>query len=194
MKSLRHIIQLSIASMMFCMLSACGYKIVRESPSMALPEQFRATAAVRQALQNSADTQIKVDAQWWQLLNDSVLNELQNRLMSGNQNLKASAAQVRQAKATLDAAQASLWPSLGVNSGATRGTTVTNPNVTNIFTLNAPISWELDVWGRIDAQGAVARSGLLASQEDEAAARLSLQATLVQLYICLLYTSPSPRD
>ena len=97
MKSLRHIIQLSIASMMFCMLSACGYKIVRESPSMALPEQFGATAAVRQALQNSADTQIKVDAQWWQLLNDSVLNELQNRLMSGNQNLKASAAQVRQA-------------------------------------------------------------------------------------------------
>lgn len=185
MKSLRHIIQLSIASMMFCMLSACGYKIVRESPSMALPEQFGATAAVRQALQNSADTQINVDAQWWQLLNDSVLNELQNRLMSGNQNLKASAAQVRQAKATLEAAQASLWPSLGVNSGATRGTTVTNPNVTNIFTLNAPISWELDVWGRIDAQGAVARSGLLASQEDEAAARLSLQATLVQLYIGL---------
>jgi NodT family efflux transporter outer membrane factor (OMF) lipoprotein len=41
------------------------------------------------------------------------------------------------------------------------------------------------VWGRLDAQASAAQAGLQASQEDLAAARLSLQTTLVQTYLSL---------
>jgi tetratricopeptide (TPR) repeat protein len=47
------------------------------------------------------------------------------------------------------------------------------------------LTWELDVWGRIDLQNQAAQANALASQEDLALARLSAQATLVQTYIAL---------
>jgi outer membrane protein TolC len=47
------------------------------------------------------------------------------------------------------------------------------------------LTWEWDVWGRIDWQTQAAKANVLASQEDLALARLSAQAALVQTYMAL---------
>jgi len=51
--------------------------------------------------------------------------------------------------------------------------------------LSAPVSWEVDLWGRISGLNRAADARLQASREDLAAARLSAQSTLVQTYLSL---------
>ena len=47
------------------------------------------------------------------------------------------------------------------------------------------MSWEWDVWGRLDATATAAQAGVQASREDLALARLSAQAGMVQTYVAI---------
>ena len=126
-----------------------------------------------------------VDRAWWTLFQDPVLNDLQLQLDTGNVSLQVLSAKVRQAQASLASAQASLFPSVNLNAGAARATSTAGGASSNSINLGLPLTWELDVWGRIDAQTQVAKANVQASREDMALARLSAQATLVQTYIAL---------
>lgn len=147
-----------------------------------VPARFKEAPA---GVSATATSSTRDRAGWWTVLRDPVLDDLQAQLLQGNQSLQALTAQNRQARAALAAAQASLWPSLNLNAGVGRSANqLTSPKGTS-YSVSAPLSWELDVWGRIDAQAAAAQAGLQASQDDLAAARLSLQTTLVQTYLSL---------
>lgn len=121
----------------------------------------------------------------WTVLNDPVLDRLQTRLLEGNLSLASASMQVRRAQATLATAEASLWPSVNLNAGVTRSANQLGAAPGTSYSLSAPVSWEVQLWGRVDALATVARAGLQATQDDLAAARLSLQATLVSTYVGL---------
>jgi NodT family efflux transporter outer membrane factor (OMF) lipoprotein len=125
------------------------------------------------------------DAVRWSVLNDPVLDRLQAQLLQGNLSLATASVQVRRAQASLATAQASLWPSVNLNAGVTRSANQLGAVPGTSYSLSAPVSWEVQLWGRVDALSAVARAGVEASQEDLLAARLSLQATLVSTYVGL---------
>lgn len=166
--------------LMLLLLTGCSLVPNLKPFQAQAPEQFK--EAPKGAAASPANTR---NASWWTVLNDPVLNDLQTQLLQGNQSLQALSAQNRQARAALAAAQASLWPSLNLNAGVGRSANqLTAPRGTS-YSVSAPLTWELDVWGRLDAQASAAQAGLQASQEDLAAARLSLQTTLVQTYLSL---------
>ena len=166
--------------LMLLLLTGCSLVPNLKPFQAQAPEQFK--EAPKGAAAAPANTR---NASWWTVLNDPVLNDLQTQLLQGNQSLQALSAQNRQARAALAAAQASLWPSLNLNAGVGRSANqLTAPRGTS-YSVSAPLTWELDVWGRLDAQASAAQAGLQASQEDLAAARLSLQTTLVQTYLSL---------
>ena len=121
----------------------------------------------------------------WTILNDPVLDRLHTQLLQGNLSLATASLQVRRAQASLATAQASLWPSVNLNAGVTRSANQLGAAPGTSYSLSAPVSWEVQLWGRVDALSAVARAGVEASQEDLVAARLSLQATLVSTYVGL---------
>lgn len=119
----------------------------------------------------------------WSVLHDPVLDRLQAQLLQGNISLASASLQVRRAQASLATAQASLWPSVNLNTGVTRSANQLGAAPGTSYSLSAPVSWEVQLWGRVDALSTVARAGLQATQDDLAAARLSLQATLVTTYV-----------
>ena len=121
----------------------------------------------------------------WTVLQDPVLERLQHQLLQSNLSLASATVQVRRAQAALATAQASLWPSVNLNTGVTRSANQLGAAPGTSYSLSAPVSWEVQLWGRVDALSTVARAGVQASQEDLAAARLSLQATLVSTYVGL---------
>lgn len=166
--------------LMLLLLAGCSWVPSLKPFQAQAPEQFKEAPkgpSVKPALHSAVA--------WWTVLNDPVLNDLQSQLLQGNSNLQALSAQNRQARAALAAAQASLWPSLNLNAGVGRSANqLTSPKGTS-YSVSTPLTWELDVWGRLDAQASAAQAGLQASQEDLAAARLSLQTTLVQTYLSL---------
>ena len=157
-------------------LSACGSLFKPHAPQAVVPPQFAADPATA--------TVMDVAPAWWTVFNDPVLNDLQNRLLQGSLNLQLMASKVRQAQASVALAQSSLWPSLNLNAGVARAQEK-GGSAANGINVAAPLSWEWDVWGRVDAQNAAARANLQASQDDLALARLSAQASLVQTYVAL---------
>ena len=88
-------------------------KPVVVKPTARAPESFGAPQTANAA----GDA---VDRAWWTLFQDPVLNGLQAQLETGNLNLQLLSAKVRQAQASVAAAQASLWPSVSVSAGAAR--------------------------------------------------------------------------
>jgi len=172
----------AFSAVVLCLLlTGCGSwfkKTAVPKPTARAPESFG-------ALQTAHAAGDAVDRAWWTLFQDPVLNGLQTQLETGNLNLQLLSAKVRQAQASVAAAQASLWPSVAVNAGAGRSVSSAGGAASNSANLSLPLTWELDVWGRIDLQTQAAQANALASQEDLALARLSAQATLVQTYIAL---------
>ena len=156
-------------------LGGCSgwFKPAKLPPAPAMPEMQQTVAPL-----------VSIDPDWWTLFNDPVLNQLQAQLASGNLNMQLLAARVRQAQATLASAQSSVLPTASLATGVSRGQSA-GGNPANTVSVTAPLSWELDVWGRLDATATAAKAGLQASREDLALARLSAQASLVQTYVAI---------
>ena len=123
---------------------------------------------------------------WWRELEDPALNELQDKLLTSNVSVLQLSTQVRVAQASLKQAEASLFPSLNLNLSASRAANQLSVPKGTSYSLSSPMSWELDVWGRIDALTQVAASNALASELDLKHAKVSVQALLVQTYVTLL--------
>jgi NodT family efflux transporter outer membrane factor (OMF) lipoprotein len=143
---------------------------------------------------------------WWSIYKDPVLDALEQKVEIDNQNLKASEAAYRQARAAVDQARASFFPSIDGSFSGTRshsgggnsasGSAFSNGGIVslggrsstrNSFSTSVGASWDLDIWGKIrrTVEGDVATAQ--ASAADLAAARLSAQSMLAIDYFQLRY-------
>ncbi len=129
---------------------------------------------------------------WWTEFGDAQLDKLVARVLEENHDLAAAAARVDQAAAQARIAGAALYPSAGLSGNAGRlrqnfvgfpipGTppgSVLSTTATNL-SLSLDLSWELDLWGKIDAAAKAAGADYRASAADLRGVRLSLagQAT-----------------
>ena len=171
-----------LASVLF-ILSACTVAPVLPPVLGTAPEQFKeARPAVLPA---SA-----VPDAWWTLFNDPVLNVLEQRVVLGNESLKASLAQIASVRATLQASYSAKLPTLftglatsRAGNSASSNNTLENPS--NNMTLNATAAWELDVWGKLSRASLADQASLQASESDLAAVKLSVQSTLAQTYFSM---------
>ena len=131
---------------------------------------------------------------WWKIYGDVQLNALQQQAATANQNIRVAEANYRRAQALSDSADAAFYPALSANvsgirskrssNAATAGIT-SRPGVVKSDVIDLPVSWEIDLWGRIRRGAESADAGVAASAADLAAALLSLQATVAQDYFQL---------
>jgi len=164
------------------LLSACA----------AGPDYVRPTLAVPAAYKESGDWKpadprpVASGLAWWQAYGDPVLNTLMTDAERANQNIRQAEAAYRQAKALADADHAGLFPSLGLNGGATRALgNSSGVRMGNDVSLGLAASWEPDLWGSVRRTIEAGNAGAQASADDLAAARLSIQTTLAQDYLQL---------
>jgi NodT family efflux transporter outer membrane factor (OMF) lipoprotein len=130
---------------------------------------------------------------WWGQFDDSGLDVLETRVADANQDLKAAYARLLQARAATRIARADLFPTLTAGASATRSrTSVNSPKfppgaepVGNNFDLEADLSYEIDVWGRVRNAVASAKAGQQASAADLATLNLAIHAELATDYFSL---------
>jgi NodT family efflux transporter outer membrane factor (OMF) lipoprotein len=128
---------------------------------------------------------------WWEVYQDSRLNELEEELTKANYDLKqanevylASHDQARAARASLFPT-ISAGPSIGrTNLSANRPETSSYTHY-NDFALGGQASWEPDFWGRIHRSVEAAHATAQASAADLATLNLSLHAELASDYFSL---------
>ena len=125
---------------------------------------------------------------WWKIFNDATLDALEIQAQDANQNLKAAAARLGQARALLRNAKSDRYPEIDAGFGPTRqraspasqGYPDNGPAVSStLWRAQTSVSYEADLFGRVsssvdaataDAQQSAAlyRSVLLALQADVA--------------------------
>ncbi|WNC94183.1 efflux transporter outer membrane subunit [Paraburkholderia sp. FT54] len=154
-------------------------------PSIETPATFR--------FAEGTQTQI-ADTAWWAQFGDPVLNDLIATALAQNRDLKIAAARVDEYRGQFVSTRSQLFPqvSAGFDAGRQRISPLAQASlpagagsVFNSFNATLPISWEIDVFGRVRRQTEAARANLLASEEGQRATILSLVASVAASYINL---------
>ena len=146
-------------------------------PPVAVPETFSGTGA--QA----------VPDRWWLALDDPRLNDLVEQALAGNLNLRILWDRLDQATATARRAGAPLWPSLTGEAEALRTRQATRGAPTDYqttLTLGLAASYEVDLWGRVRSTVDAAEFGVRASEDDLAAAAMTLAAQVAGTWYRIL--------
>ena len=167
-------------------LSACavGPDYKRPSPPVgANAPVFKEAGDWKAATPGTVDSAVP----WWKGFGDPHLDSLVDQANAANQTLQTAEAQYRQAQALVQNAQSGFYPTLGASASGTRARTLSGGEYVqgNARSIGLQASWEPDLWGRVRRAVENASDSAQASQADLAAARLTVQATVVNDYLQL---------
>jgi NodT family efflux transporter outer membrane factor (OMF) lipoprotein len=133
---------------------------------------------------------------WWLLFQDDTLDTLVERALGGNQDLRAAAAHLDQARALVTVVSSELYPGVQLTADAARGKTSANrpraaysvPNqstVQNNFGVGPTVTYEADLFGRVRREVEGARASAQQAEADFENTRLILTAQLATDYFAL---------
>jgi NodT family efflux transporter outer membrane factor (OMF) lipoprotein len=172
-------------------LGGCSLAPAYKTPSTpAPPPAYQEVGDWKQAEPADAVTR----GPWWEIFQDPVLDSLETRVGSSNQNLKAALARLEEARAQTRIARAGYFPTITAQANAARERESINsptyntlkPGVFNDFQLEGGVfSYEIDVFGRVRNTVAAARASQQASAADLAVLDLSAHAELATDYFTL---------
>jgi len=120
-------------------------------------------------------------SRWWERIDDPLLQEYIDQLLTDNLSLQASAERVIQARQNLAITNGERLPTLATNTSAGRSFSPVNGNrnYTSDFEAGLSTSWQIDLFGKIRKAAEANIAELEATRFDEKALQHSLIAELV---------------
>ena len=147
---------------------------------------------------------------WVTAFDDPALTAIVTEALARNNDLRAAAANLTQARARARISRADLLPTLGANFSASRNAIVIDPTSAaqagasgggtgggapvdadkrlwiNNYSLGGQLSWEIDVWGRLLDETRASYKDAAAAYADLAGAELSIAARTTQAWFSLI--------
>lgn len=128
---------------------------------------------------------------WWQEFGNPEIDRLVEKTLVNNLDIRKATAQIRELEARLRQTRADLFPAVSLEGGfQQQRQTVTNPltgaasrRTVETGSLSIPVSYELDLWGRIARSEEAAGAELLGMAENRRTIAQSLAAEVVRLYL-----------
>ncbi len=175
---------LSLASLIACTPTRVGNQVALNSP------------ATWQHAPNAQTAEMANLKTWWQGFNDPLLNELIDKALAANHDLKIATARVREANAMITVAEAALYPSLDFSLSGGREKRIdrivgvpSNQGIKLITPTADAVSgglaarWEIDLFGgrHLEAEAAAAQAE--GSLEGLHAAQVGLLAQVATNYL-----------
>lgn len=169
-----------------------GCQIVKPEPSAQLNIQAQFSQPAQYGLDakkwETEDWKIAVPSdhlprgEWWQIFQDTQLNQLVEQLNRENASIAQYEAQYRQATALLNQATASTKPTVTGNTNVTRAKSGESATTAN-YNMGLNASWEPDFWGKVRQNIWVNQDKAQASEAELNSIRLSMQAQLTSSYL-----------
>ncbi|NGX15368.1 efflux transporter outer membrane subunit [Wenzhouxiangella sp. XN24] len=165
------------------LLTACAVGPDYERPELEMPEAWPDQAV----LEPVADAELQ---QWWRVFGDPVLDELVERALGDNLELRIQVARVEEARARLGLARAEQLPTVDLQAEASRerqpaaafGIEGFDAAPRTLFSVSGLLGYEIDLWGRLAREREAAAADLEASVYAGEAVRLGLIADVVVTY------------
>jgi multidrug efflux system outer membrane protein len=179
-------------------LTGCMVGPEYNRPPVVQPEGYKSSLdPARDPARAEGSPTAPLTKDWWRLYADPNLDQLIGTATASNQTLKIAVAQVDQARALARVAASYLAPTISVSPSfsrvrysGTRDSPTTGQPLQNSATVNdwlvpVDLTYEIDVWGRVRRGLQAARAQAVASADDEAAVRLTVQTDVAQFYYTL---------
>ncbi|MDH3068947.1 TolC family protein [Akkermansia sp. N21169] len=158
-----------------CLLTSCMVGPDFTKPESSLPASW-ATAL-------PPKSNLKDLTAWWTIFGDPQLNRLVAQAESNNPDMKMALMRVQEARSSARIAGASLLPSSSAGFGAGRGTSDGwGRSSSSSFSLNADVSWELDVFGGNRRTVEAAMASLLSTEANALSVKTALMAEVATTY------------
>ena len=176
--------------------------LLLSSGCMVGPNYKRPTAPVPPAFKEKppdgwkeaepSDTALK--GKWWEIYNDPKLNALEEQVSISNQNVLAAEGQYRAARASVQVARSSLFPTLtaGPTAQVAQGSGGVSANqlaaaggVHTNYQIPVDVSYQVDLWGSIRRNVRASAETAQATEAQLENAKLTYQADLAQDYFQL---------
>jgi multidrug efflux system outer membrane protein len=183
-----------------CLVAAAGCTVGPNyhRPSVDLQHKWVAPEAAHSSIPAMVDVPTsrpstvqpgaELPEQWWTTLSDTTLNDLVDRAVRSNLDLRSAAARVRQARAQWAGAKAGLFPTANVGAGYDfeHNNGPLFPADTkdyNFYAAGFDATWELDVFGGTSRAIEEAGDSLQAQAEARRAVLVSLLAEVCRDYV-----------
>ena len=177
----------STCALSMLLLAGCTVGPKYQRPAAEVPPVYKEVGDWKPAQPNDQN----FAANWWEIFQDSQLNDLEAQVNVSNQNLKAAEAQYTQARALVRYQRADFFPTITAGASANRNQFSKNRqphspqfNGVSFTDLQIPfeLSYQVDVWGRVRRTVESYREQAQASAADLAAVNLSMHAQLALDY------------
>ena len=127
------------------------------------------------------------DLPWWQVFQDSVLQDMIRRTLKQNYDLQTATERIAQARAQLMVTRSNQYPQLSANGSAVDERTFQGfPAKTRFGTYAADATFQLDLFGQLRRATESARAQLLATEYGQKTEILTLVSDVASDYFALL--------
>ncbi|WP_304657600.1 efflux transporter outer membrane subunit [Caballeronia sp. Lep1P3] len=179
-------------------VAGCSLAPTYEKPDVNAPAAYKETPALSTSeagtWKTAQPSEAMLRGEWWTVFDDAVLNDLERQAQDANQNLKAAAARVKEARAINQTARAGLFPTLDAGFGPTREKLSpasqllphdANVPAQTLWRAEASVSYEVDLFGRVSNSVQAANADTQQSEALFRSVQLALQADVAQNYFDL---------
>ena len=118
---------------------------------------------------------------WWSQINDPVLSQLTQEALSGNLTLREAMFRIQSARAALGSTNANLLPQFAQDGGYAFQSF--GGNTQNVFSTATSMSWEIDVFGRLQRSIEAATADMEVQRELYRDAYVILVGDVAQTYV-----------
>ncbi|MDZ4099297.1 MAG: efflux transporter outer membrane subunit [Methylophilaceae bacterium] len=159
-----------------------------QRPLFSLPEFFSSDSA-----NENTQNVLVAGSPWWELYQDSILNDLVTKALANNTDIKLAVARVEEADAYMREVGASLFPQVDLGSSATRSrvtelgafSSFNGINPRETYRIQLAATYELDFWGKLRRSKESAKARALASRYAHDTVALSLTGLVTSNYLQL---------
>ena len=188
---------IATALLITLLLAGCAVGPEYQRAEVPVPQQFKEATLSPEAAEKWQAAQPKdalARGRWWAIFNDPTLDALQDQAASANQDLKAAAARVRQARALRQTAQADRYPTIDGGFGPNRQRSSAAAqglpddaaaSTVTLWRAQVGASYEADLFGRIASEVDAATADAQQSAALFESVKLALQADVAQTYFTI---------
>ncbi len=182
---------LALAALIGTGLSGCKVGPNYTPPRSEAPDAFTHTGAEGFGGASTIDATKAVDADWWKLLGDPVLDDLVQRAAAGNHDLRLAASRIREARAQRGVIAPQALPQIDANAGASRSRESKNTrqgsmaggDASNLFQAGFDATWEIDVFGRVSREVEAAEADIASFEEGRRDVLVTLVSEVARNYV-----------
>ncbi|HEY4139221.1 MAG TPA: efflux transporter outer membrane subunit [Casimicrobiaceae bacterium] len=141
------------------LLASCAIGPQYSPPALDVPDAFRDQVGV-------PTKESLADLSWWDVYRDPTLRDLLKTAVDQNRDIKIAAARVSEARAQAAIVRVAQFPQVNADITGQRGRVFQSGDYATgqLFSAEAQLSFELDLWGRLSSLSDAARSNLLATE------------------------------